>query len=54
MDVNELEDVMLSAVGNPDSGVVRDVIPLLAAAVSSALSPKAEPEQRVVKPAETR
>lgn len=54
MDQNALEDVMLEALGHPDSGQVRDVVPLLAAAVASALNPKVEPEQRVVKPAETR
>lgn len=54
MDQKQLESVMLDALGNPDSGQVRDVLPLLAAAVASALNPKKDTEQRVVKPAETR
>lgn len=54
MDKKQIEDVMLEALGRPDSGQVRDVVPLLAAAVASALNPKQETENRVVKPAETR
>lgn len=58
MNENELIKIMSEAVGNPDGGVVRDSIPAMAAAVAAVLSPKAaakpEPEQRVVKPAETR
>ena len=54
MNEKDLEQVMLEALGNPDSGQVRDYVPLLAAAVASALNPKAEPEQRVIKAAETR
>ena len=54
MDQKNLEIVMMEASGNPSSGVVRDVIPLLAAAVAKALNPKSDTEQRVVKPSETR
>lgn len=54
MDQKQLEDVMLDALGRPDSGQARDVVPVLAAAVAAALNPKQQPEQRVVKSAETR
>ena len=54
MDQKQIENVMMDALGRPDSGQVRDVLPVLAAAVAAALNPKKEPEQRVVKPAETR
>lgn len=54
MDQKQIEDVMFEALGRPDSGQVRDVLPLLAAAVAEALDPKPKSEQRVVKPAETR
>jgi hypothetical protein len=51
-----LEDVMMNASGNPSCGVVREAIPLLAAAVAAALNVPATSvaEQRVVKPSETR
>ena len=52
---NEIESILAAAVGNPDSGAVRDVLPTLAAAVDAALNPtKPTDEQRVIKPAETR
>jgi hypothetical protein len=54
VDQKNLEIVMMEASGNPSSGVVRDAIPLLAAAVAKALNPKSDTEQRVVKPSETR
>lgn len=54
MDEKTLEGVMLDALGNPDGGQVRDVVPLLAVAVAKALNSKPAPEQRIVKPAETR
>lgn len=54
MDAKQIEDVMFAAVGNPDSGILREVIPVLALAVDSVLNPKTELVQRVVKPAETR
>jgi hypothetical protein len=54
MDQKSLEDVMMEASGNPSCGVVREAIPLLAAAVVKALNPKSDTEQRIIKPVETR
>jgi len=54
VDVSEIESVMLGSVGNPDTGVVRDVAHVMAVAVHKALNPEKDPVQRVVKPAETR
>jgi hypothetical protein len=54
MNQQDIEQVMLDALGNPESGQVKDHIPLLAAAVDAALNPKPAAERRVVKPEETR
>ena len=54
MDKASIERVMLDSVGNPDTGLLRDSIPAMAAAVAEALNPKKPQEQRVVKAEETR
>jgi hypothetical protein len=54
MDKSQIEKILQDAAGNPVSGVVHDVIPVFAEAISAALGGKKEPEQRVVKPTETR
>lgn len=51
----EIERVLAAAVGDPESGAVRDVLPLMAAAISEALEPAGvAKETRVIVPAETR
>jgi hypothetical protein len=51
----EIERVLAAAVGDPESGAVRDVLPLMAAAMSEALKPAGVAlESRVIVPAETR
>lgn len=51
----EIEAVLAAAVGNPESGAVREVLPLMAAAMCAALEPAGvAKETRVIVPAETR
>lgn len=51
----DIETAMRTAAGNPDSGILADYIPTLAAAVDELVNPKpAKVEARVMKADETR
>lgn len=50
----DIETAMRTAAGNPDSGIVADWIPALAAAVDELVNPKAKTETRVIKADEVR
>jgi glutaminase len=50
----EIETAMRTAAGNPDSGILADYIPTLAAAVDELVNPKAKTETRVIKADEVR
>lgn len=51
----DIENAMRTAAGNPDSGLLADYIPTLAAAVDELVNPKpAKVETRVIKAEETR
>jgi hypothetical protein len=66
MDQSHIAQILSNAAGNPDSGIVHDIIPAMAAAVHSALTgetgasdrgtptEKAKEEKRIVKADETR
>lgn len=51
---SDIETAMRTAAGNPDSGILADYIPTLAAAVDELVNPKAKVESRVMKADETR
>lgn len=53
MDVKELQRVMAAAVGDPESGPVSEVLPVLAAAVAAAFN-LGSAEKRIVKSSEIR
>lgn len=51
---SDIENAMRNAAGNPDSGLLADYIPTLAAAVDELINPKQKAEARVLKADETR
>jgi hypothetical protein len=51
---SDIETAMRTAAGNPDSGIIADYIPTLAAAVDELVNPKAKVETRVIKADEVR
>jgi hypothetical protein len=56
MDRKEIEQVIADAIGNPESGILRDNIGVMARALFEALNPKKEEtkENRVLPVPETR
>jgi hypothetical protein len=54
MTYDQIFDCLDEAAGRPSSGIVRDVLPTLAAALDARLNPKTEVEQRIITADETR
>lgn len=54
MTVEQIMQKIRGAIGNPESGPLKDALPLIEQGVRSALGDTGDKETRVVKPAETR
>lgn len=56
MNKKEIEEIILKAVGNPESGALVENASAMAQALFKALNPevKEEKEERIIKPKETR
>lgn len=54
MTVEQIMQKIRGAIGNPESGPLKDALPLIEQGVRSALGDTGDKETRVVKPVETR
>lgn len=52
--IEQLEQAMANAMGNPSSGTLRDTLPTLAHAIHELLEPSNEKETRIIPTQETR